>query len=238
MKSFVIKYKIEILFVFVIIAIFSLPRIFSLISKIGFTSQETGYTGDTIGGITAPIIGLFSALLVYIAFKEQVKANIKLQAFNEAQDLKNEWNYINTILENIKLHYESLTLEINEGIEIKKLTGREAVNNLFSDIYKYDHYVKTIPSNILHFTYSAILAYKQINYFLKKAQSSTLSPFDKQYFRNCAVLYKVSNLSKKDKIESVTTFIQQNNDGVERIKEHIDQLIDEINEVNRLFDEV
>jgi hypothetical protein len=38
-----------------------------------------GYIGDVIGGITAPIIGLLGAVLVYVAFHEQVKANSLIQ---------------------------------------------------------------------------------------------------------------------------------------------------------------
>lgn len=41
--------------------------------------------GDAIGGLTAPIIGLFSAFLVYIAFRAQIKANEELQEFNKKQ---------------------------------------------------------------------------------------------------------------------------------------------------------
>jgi len=40
-----------------------------------FNFGNSSQIGDTIGGITAPIIGLLSAILVYIAFREQVKAN-------------------------------------------------------------------------------------------------------------------------------------------------------------------
>jgi len=37
--------------------------------------SETGQIGDTLGGITAPFISAFAAILVFVAFKEQVKAN-------------------------------------------------------------------------------------------------------------------------------------------------------------------
>lgn len=36
---------------------------------------QTGQIGDTIGGTTAPIIGLVSAILLYLAFREQRTAN-------------------------------------------------------------------------------------------------------------------------------------------------------------------
>jgi len=37
--------------------------------------DATGPIGDTVGGLTAPIIGLMSAVLVYLTLHEQVKAN-------------------------------------------------------------------------------------------------------------------------------------------------------------------
>ena len=41
--------------------------------------ELTGPIGDTIGGITAPIVGLIGAILVYYALREQVKANEIIQ---------------------------------------------------------------------------------------------------------------------------------------------------------------
>ncbi len=40
-----------------------------------FDFTETGQIGDTIGGITAPFINILNAILIYIAFTEQLKAN-------------------------------------------------------------------------------------------------------------------------------------------------------------------
>lgn len=44
-------------------------------AKYNFT--ETGNIGSTIGGITAPIVGIMTALLMYLAFYSQFKANKK-----------------------------------------------------------------------------------------------------------------------------------------------------------------
>lgn len=52
---------------------FAAPFIFTRSGIIDFS--KTGQIGDTIGGITSPIIGLLSAFLVYRAFQEQVNAN-------------------------------------------------------------------------------------------------------------------------------------------------------------------
>lgn len=44
-----------------------------------FDYNNTGQIGDTIGGLTAPIIGIFSALLIYLSFRAQIQANLTIQ---------------------------------------------------------------------------------------------------------------------------------------------------------------
>ncbi len=52
---------------------------------VDFTS--TGSIGDTIGGITAPIVNFLAALLVYYAFRAQIDANsIIIHQFFEAKE--------------------------------------------------------------------------------------------------------------------------------------------------------
>ncbi len=64
----------------------------------GIPFNDTGQIGDTIGGITAPLIGLLSAVLVYITFKAQIRANKII--FDEQERLRNERRN-----ENLKLFY-------------------------------------------------------------------------------------------------------------------------------------
>lgn len=60
--------------IFVSLYIFTRPAIF-----LGWDFSSTGQIGDTIGGITGPIINLIGAYLVYISFQAQIKAN-KIQS--------------------------------------------------------------------------------------------------------------------------------------------------------------
>jgi len=48
-----------------------------------FDLSEKGTIGDAIGGITAPIIGIIGAVLVYLSFRSQVRANELLSNQNE-----------------------------------------------------------------------------------------------------------------------------------------------------------
>lgn len=50
-----------------------------------FFSEETGYMGDTLGGTTAPFIGLLSIFLLFYTFKEQRDFNQKQKEFNDRQ---------------------------------------------------------------------------------------------------------------------------------------------------------
>ena len=90
--------SIGIALIFISLFIFTRPAIFS---SWDFTS--TGQIGDTIGGTTAPLIGLVSMLLVFYTFQEQVKAN-KIQSDALADEKKR-----NKVNEDIKFIYERLT---------------------------------------------------------------------------------------------------------------------------------
>lgn len=52
-----------------------------------FDFTETGQIGDTIGGITAPIVGLVSIMLLYMTLKEQ-------QKYNTQQTIDNRINHV------------------------------------------------------------------------------------------------------------------------------------------------
>jgi hypothetical protein len=52
-----------------------------------FDFSETGQIGDTIGGITAPIVNIIGAILVFYALKAQIEANSLIQdQFDEQKE--------------------------------------------------------------------------------------------------------------------------------------------------------
>jgi hypothetical protein len=57
-------------------------------TKIDFSN--TGQIGDTIGGLTAPFINLLSAVLVYLAFKEQIESNNLTRRQFHLQEIKEQ----------------------------------------------------------------------------------------------------------------------------------------------------
>lgn len=74
-----ISKKELIFFLGVVLIIFCIPL---LLTNSWFYIKDftvTGNIGDTIGGITAPFLSVLGSVLVFIAFKEQVKANNLVQ---------------------------------------------------------------------------------------------------------------------------------------------------------------
>jgi hypothetical protein len=80
--------------------IFTRPAIYQV-----WDFSNTGEIGDTIGGITAPIINLVGAYLVYLSFQAQITAN-KIQ--NDALTDEKEKNANYRIYDNYTSLYESL----------------------------------------------------------------------------------------------------------------------------------
>ena len=78
-----------------------------------FGSATLGQLGDMMGGMSAPIINLFSAILVYFAFKVQVKANkiqnrnFKTQIDKQEADSKHQ-QFESQFYEMLSLHKQNV----------------------------------------------------------------------------------------------------------------------------------
>ncbi len=82
--------NIYVVFGIFIALLFVFPFIFSRCSIIGL-GNDANEIGDVINGLTAPIIGAFSVLLVYLAFKTQYDFNTKQHDFNVQQSMITEY---------------------------------------------------------------------------------------------------------------------------------------------------
>lgn len=111
----------------------------SIISPLLFTGyffnssidfSNTGEIGDTISGLTAPFIGVFGGILVYVSFRKQVEANEELIESNKL--LKNNTQ---------KEYYFNLYKEIDNLLNLCYLQIEEFANNKeFEQIDKNEIY--------------------------------------------------------------------------------------------------
>jgi len=95
-----------IILIFISLYIFTRPAIFS-----AWDFSSTGQIGDTIGGITGPIINLIGAFLVYTSFQAQIRAN-KIQS----DALADEKSRLNTesIYQKQVSQFEDIKLRLTE----------------------------------------------------------------------------------------------------------------------------
>ncbi|MFD1015758.1 hypothetical protein [Winogradskyella rapida] len=134
------------------------PLIFTL--PLGWANfSETGSIGDTIGGITAPFINILGAILVFLALKAQIEANLVIQAQIDRQDtekkLENESRQLNQYYSNLKSSIDNFkfsTIELwdieNEDKVKPVFEGSEAIYKMFSEyICEYHGDEDDIASN-------------------------------------------------------------------------------------------
>lgn len=85
-------------------------------------ASTRGLTGDFLGGVASPFIGLVSAILVYLSFQQQIRAN-KIQM--EALRQESKRNNIRSTLNILRSEISDLILE-NPGDEHKTYHGMQA----------------------------------------------------------------------------------------------------------------
>ena len=126
-------------------------------SFIGPNFTLTGAIGDTIGGITAPFISIIGAILVFLALKAQIQANLLVQDQIEAQEIDRKLSIesaqLNQYYTNLKSSIDSYqfstlnTLSLNQDNR-QILYGSEAIYQLFQDyICNYHGEENDINSN-------------------------------------------------------------------------------------------
>jgi hypothetical protein len=114
-----------VIIIILLVFTFFAPILFTSFNIIDFSN--TGEIGDTIGGITAPFVNLVAAFLVYISFREQIKANKLLSK-------ESSFNYFNSthkiiaedlsqITPKLKVNSSYYNMLYEEGVPRRKIEG-------------------------------------------------------------------------------------------------------------------
>jgi hypothetical protein len=116
------------LFIGIVIIIVISPTFLTLPALFKFWDfSQSGQIGDTIGGITAPIINLLGAILVYLSFNEQIKANNLQRGSLDNEIKKNiEQRNYNSIIHDI----DNLRADIND-FRIFDANASQGMNALY-----------------------------------------------------------------------------------------------------------
>jgi hypothetical protein len=130
------------------IMIFASAVLFEMYMLLGppMSIHEKAAVGDTINGLTAPLIGIIGAILIYVSLREQVKSNkFHFQILHEQR----EWDLLYRLLEEVKEDLKNLqpyygprynTNDILEAF-MAKVIADDQTNSPFPDVGKYLDYI-------------------------------------------------------------------------------------------------
>lgn len=131
-------------------------------------AAEPNAIGDTIGGITAPVVNLVGALLVFYSFKEQSKANMFLQADVERNKAIREYDEIADLIKQVESGFKNLKYDGHEGLlampnsnfDTKWSSDKEHLKKYISDLI---YFLETTD-----YTSKRILNYETSDYSSKR----------------------------------------------------------------------
>jgi hypothetical protein len=195
MKNLNIIQLIIIILIIIILTPFFISKIY--ISDY-FDYTNTGQIGDTIGGITSPFINGLAALLVFITFKEQVKANKLIQEqiyFQHIQEqinrLEEDFLKISTISDDINSKISSSIYEesriIGNEIPYNISVNERSLNKIMYSTTIFNQIIKSIDrvdtkENKIFFQEKLKLLFKIV---YKKNYSEIVISFNKALEHNC-----------------------------------------------------
>ncbi|GEC77941.1 hypothetical protein [Flavobacterium aquatile] len=216
-KNEIIYLLLGIVLLFTSVYLFTRPAIFS-----DFDLTKTGPIGDTIGGITAPLINLIGAYLVYISFKAQVSANkiqldtlsterIRYERENNFQMQVNHFNEIKNAVNNLEFIIDSKTIYDFSGERTYRdpvnYKGINALNEFTKRLNRYNFRdeIYDLYGMLLNFEFILLT----INELLENVDRQILFVEDKKYFFKNINIYFDSfilpfaiTISKSDRLEN------------------------------------
>lgn len=184
--NWISKHIVLVFFVFIIIVIV-VPNLFARLSIYPFIKSDgdglaPNEIGDAIGGMTAPIIGLFSAFLVYVAFRTQIQANENLENFNKRDSKIKELDNIFKLSDRLKSQVNELKLIIDKKKPMENITGIESIRKSTSKLFNKE--IIFDNSNLFNHINDCIDIYEYLYLYTNEIIDSNLDEKYKKYFLN------------------------------------------------------
>jgi hypothetical protein len=173
------------------------PWLWTLPSHFGVSFLHTGEVGDTIGGSTAPIVGLIGAILLFLALKAQIRANqIVMDQMRDQRELDSYQKLSSYMLQQVQLIRDdmnefSITRTITTGPSGNRIKqtfhyrGVEAIVEALDTAKdaSYDHEVKLI--DIPEFARIHMIL-ERLNFLVQDISTQSLNDVDRTYLLGAA----------------------------------------------------
>ncbi|MFZ1320848.1 MAG: putative phage abortive infection protein [Ignavibacteria bacterium] len=133
-----------------LIVILIFPFLFTHFSILDLT--KTGQIGDTIGGTLGPFVAIAAAILTFMAFWVQYKANEQLKRdLDEQKNRINKENFEKTFFEMIRLYKENISefnYSKNKNYKEFKFEKRDVIKEIFEEFLECYNEIKSFTESI------------------------------------------------------------------------------------------
>lgn len=197
MKSLSIDQKIAIGVLIVAVLWLIIGPALLVLPSTFFDFRETGQIGDTIGGITAPIVGLASAILIYLSFSAQIKANkITLEATQVSQQEGN-FKYIIEEFEKVKKSFKQISYSPvdNQFVSVPPYKGHTAMLSLTEEVEANPNLVDSEGKFLSEVLFKLEFTFTGYSVFISEVNSLNLSAEQKKIIQTKIWLYHEENIN-------------------------------------------
>jgi len=188
------------IFIIVGIIILFIPALLTQTSWFLWDFSQVGQVGDTIGGVTAPFVGLLGAYLVYQAFDAQVKANEIQSEANQIQRKTAEFDVALKLIDDLE---SKLTANVYPHEDLSDARLPEISNANFYEIIRFWPVMKTYRRLYIS---KIVLVVRQVKYLVRYIEESKcFTAEDKDRLLERVVLIIGSDLAGAFKIFLTTS---------------------------------
>lgn len=189
-----------------IITTFVFPAIVFLFDLPGDTLGLTGLLGDTIGGITSPVLSLVGSVLLYIALTDQIEANnllsVQIEEAKQDSKIQRELEHISELYHLFERSIESFPYEDKQFDE----AGRRGYATVYKGTIALTHFVDHLlvsdadpHDDHMHGADTGVKEFRSIiksaELLIDRISNSHVTPEDKRFYKNL-ILHRISyNLS-------------------------------------------
>lgn len=177
-----------------------------------FDFSNSGPIGDTIGGVTAPFINAIAAILVFVAFKEQVKANKLIQEQQYFQYIIEQTHRLENDVIKLAQIWDSITIDLD--------SARRTLNN-------YDNKIQTsyfIQSSRLNEAIYIATNIQMVVELIERVESN-----NDFLLKKLQVLYRMLYYHKFSRIKVVFTSLNEMTSSTKYLEQDLVMRIDAIN---------
>lgn len=207
--------------------------------------ENTGPIGDTIGGITAPIVNLIGAILVYYAFLVQIDANkLILQQIKdekEEQKINQNRNYVFEVYKLLKEEFSTFSIQEEKQIgssDTKRTVmveykGLEAINKMLSNLMSDHRRFVDDLYKLKEFENMVDLLKK----FLITVKETALHPIDKKFFLESVEYIYLSKIkaSIEELIKPCTRCGKVHGDNPDKLTDLANEIEVSINQIKKSY---